>query len=248
MFQSIEPQVGASALVPHPNRLTLLGTPAEARFPPLCPNCGGHAAGKISCSKVFSRAAEDGPAQYVVTTADVSFCDACIAVHRSHESKPARFELLIASFSSVHVIGAVFPALAAIFLAKIALKDIAHGQVTRSLVELGFGAAAALIAWGQGWSVWRDRERFRVPPQTDVTKAFDFSDDTAPVFEARRFDCTMRDSGFANAFRMLNLENEYLPQSARAISDRRRSSVFLWIFGAVVAVTVLWGFFEDLFG
>ena len=248
MIQSIEPQQGASGLVPHPNRLTLRGAPADATFPPLCPNCGGNASRKISCSKVFSRAHVEGPSGYVVTTVAVAFCDGCIATHRAQEAKPSLIDILTTSFASMHMVGAVFPALAAIFLARIALGDLVHGRGMSSLVELGLCAVAGLIAWGGAWSVWRNRERFRVPPQTDVTKAFDFSDDTAPVFEARRFVCTMRDARFADAFRALNIENEYLPQSTRGIAERRRSSLFLWIFAAVVAVAVVLGVLDDLLG
>lgn len=247
MIRSIEPQEGASGLVPHHHGLTLRGTPADAKFPPLCPNCGGAASRTIACSKVFAREGDEGPSAYIVTTATVPFCDPCIATHRAQEVKPTAIETLKSSFASMHMVGAVFPALAALFLARLALGDLFHGRrLLPMLFELGLCALAALIAWGQGWAVWRDRARFRVPPQTEVTKAFDFSDDTAPAFEGGRFACTIRDGRFAEAFRRLNVESEYVAGSARAVAERRRSNLALWIVGGIVAIAVVRSLVEDL--
>ena len=81
-----------------------------------------------------------------------------------------------------------------------------------------------------------------------VTIAFDFSDDTAPVFESARYVYAMRNPTFANAFRALNIEHEYLPASPQAQAERRRSNRLLWIVGILLAVVGLWGLLQDLFG
>jgi hypothetical protein len=247
MIRSIEPQEGISMLVPHPHRLTLRGSPADAKFPPLCPSCGGGATSRLECAKVFRRSEPDSGMQYIVKRISVPFCQGCIASHRAQAVQPSLMDTLTASFASMHMLGAVFPALAAAFLVHIAIGDALRGSGTRGLVELGLGAIAALIAWGQGFAVWKQSERLRVPPQTEVTKSFDYSDDTSEVFEPARFICTMRDGTFANAFRLLNIDREWLALSPAAVAERRRSNVLTWIIVAVVLVVVAWNFLHDLF-
>lgn len=247
MIQSIEPQDNSSELAPHPHRLTLRGSPGSAEFPPLCPNCGSTATNKIAYAKVFRHTDSDGPTRYVVSSVSVPFCDPCIAIHRAQEVKPSLTSYLLSSFATMDMLGAVFPAMAALFLAYLALGDVIHGRGTRFLVELGIGAVFALIAWAQGHAVWRETERFRVPPQSDVTKAFDYSDDTAPAFESARFICTMRNDRFANAFRVLNIDREWLAKSPEALAERRRSNRLAWIFGVSLAAFVVWDLLHDLF-
>jgi len=243
-----EPQGNASELAPHPHRLTLRGAASGLQFPPLCPNCGGAAAERLSYAKVFSHADSDGPTRYVVSSIAVPFCGACIAKHRAQEVKRTLVSDLVSAFATMDMLGAVFPALAALFLLYLALGDMVHGRGTRMLVELGIGAVFGLIAWAQARAVWGQTEHLRVPPQSDVTIAFDFSDDIAPVFESARFVYAMRNPTFANAFRALNIEHEYLPASPQARAERRRSNRLLWIVGILLAVVGLWGLLQDLFG
>jgi hypothetical protein len=247
MFHSIEPQDDASALRPHPNRLTLQGSVASAAFPPLCPNCGNAAANRIAVAKVFRQTDSDGPTRYTVVTADVPYCDPCIAAHRAQEEKPSLVETVLSAFSTMEMLGAVFPALGALFLAWLALGDLLHGRGTRFAIELAIGAAFALVAWLQGRAVWHETERFRVPPLSPVTEAFDFSDDAAPAFESARFVCTMRDPRFAAAFRALNAGQEWQAGSPRAVAERARSNRLLWIFGAAIAAFAIWQVLRDLF-
>jgi hypothetical protein len=243
-----EPQGDVSELAPHLHRYTLRGAASGLQFPPLCPNCGSAAAERLSCAKVFSHSDSDGPTRYVVSSIAVPFCDACIAKHRAQEVKRTLMSDLISSFATMDMLGAVFPALAALFLLYLALGDLFHARGTRMLVELGIGAVFGLIAWAQARAVWEQTAHLRVAPQSDVTIAFDFSDDTAPAFESARFVCAMRNPAFANAFRVLNIEREYLPASAQAQAERRRSKRLLWIFGALLAAFALWSVLQDLFG
>lgn len=243
-----EPQGAASELAPHPHRFTLRGAASSLQFPPLCPNCGSAAAHRLTYAKVFRHADSDGPTRHVVSSIAVPFCDACIARHRALEVKRTLMSDVVSSFATMEMLGAVFPALAALFLLHLALGDMFHGRGMRMLVELGIGTVFGLIAWAQSRAVWDQTAHLRVLPQSDVTIAFDFSDDTAPAFESARFICAMRNPTFANAFRVLNIEREYLPASPRAQAERRRSNRLLWIFGALLAVFALWDVLHDLFG
>ena len=248
MIRSIEPQDDPSELQPHPHRSTLRGAPGAAAFPPLCPNCGQAAEGRIDVAKVFRQTDSDGPTRYTVASAAVPYCGRCIATHRSVEIVPSLFDTVLSSFIGLNMLGAVFPALGALFLAWLALGDIVHGRGTRFVVELGIGAVFALIAWAQGLAVWRENERFRVPPQSEVTKAFDFSGDIAPPFESARFVCTMRDARFAAAFAALNADRQYDAGSVAAVAERRRTNRLMWIGGAVLALVALWSIWKDGFG
>ena len=241
-------RMSSSELAPHPHRFTLRGTVGNLEFPPLCPNCGSAASERISYEKVFSHSDSDGPTRYVVSPIAVPFCSACIARHRAQEVKRTWMQDLISSFATMDMLGAVFPAMAAVFLVYLALGDLVHGRGLRMAVELGIGAVFGLIAWAQARAVWGQTEHLRVSPQSDVTTAFDFSDDTAPAFESARFTCSMRNPAFANAFRVLNIEREYLPASPQAQAERRRSNRMLWIFGALLAAFALWSVVSDLFG
>ncbi len=243
-----EPQDNASELAPHQHRYTLSGRLSSLQFPPLCPNCGSAAKKPLTYAKVFRQPDSDGPTRYVVTSIAVPFCDTCIARHRAQEEKRTMTSDLISSFATMDMLGAVFPALAALFLLYLALGDLFHARATRVLVELGIGAVFGLIAWAQSRAVWDQTQRFRVPPQSDVTIAFDFSDDTASAFESARFMCTVRHAAFADAFRVLNAGREYLPNSPQAQAERRRSNRMLWVFGALLAAFALWSVLRDLFG
>ena len=248
MFHPIEPQDNSSELQAHPHRLTLNGLPDGLAFPPLCASCGSGQAGTIQVAKVFREDDSDGPTRYVVRAASVPFCSPCIAAHRAAEVRPSLADNLVSSFVGLNMLGAVFPALGAAFLLWLALGDAAHGRGTRFLVELGLGAFFALIAWAQGGSVWRENARFRVPPQTEVTKAFDFSDDVSPVFEPARFVCTIRDGAFAEAFGRLHAGRLYHSGSGAAAAQRGRARRWTWIVGGVLAVFALWALAKDMFG
>ncbi len=238
MIRSIEPQESPADLAPNPHSITLRGRPAEASFPPRCPRCGKVASKSIGFSKVFLRSDGDS-SNYVIETVEVPFCDACIALHRRQEPRPSWFEQLRTGLGSMHIVGAIFPALAGLFLLHLAFGDLAHGPARRGGVELVIAAACAAIAWLQVRAVWQQTAHLRVLPQTEVTRAFDFSDDSSALFEGRRFVCTMRDEGFAQAFRLLNVQKEWKAQSPEAIAERRRSNWKTWALAAAIGVLLL---------
>jgi hypothetical protein len=240
----IEPQDGDSALAAHAHRFTLRGDPGSWDFPALCPNCGAAAPHQLVCSKVFRRTHSDSPNSYLVASVAVPFCDGCIARHRAQAQPPTPLRQVLSSFATGDMLGALFPGMAAAFVVWLALKDLFDGRVDRFLVMLavaGFGA----IAWFQRRHVWQETAYLRVPPQSDVTQAFDFSDDIAPAFESPRFVCTVRDARFASAFEALNRPREWVADSAAARADQRQANRKAWIVGAMVGVIALVGIVSD---
>jgi hypothetical protein len=236
----------AEATSPRPFNLTLRGRPGGAEYPPLCPHCGNAAAGKLDYAKVFVRS-DDDTTRHIVTRVSVPFCGPCIEAHHREEVKPSALQTLWTSFSSMHMLGAVFPAMAAVFVLHIVLGDLLHGNLPRATIELGIAAVFALIAYLQARAVWEMSEYLRVLPQTSVTRAFDFSDDASTAFEPERFNCTIENGRFANAFRALNIEREWLAQSAQTVAERRRANIYLWAFGAFLVVFGIWELIGDIF-
>lgn len=239
-----DPQDGASGLVPYAHRWTFSGLPGALQFPPLCPNCGQAAGQSLSYQKVFRRTDHDSPTRHVVRSVTVPFCGACIARHQAEDQAPTRLQNLLSSFSTAEMLGAVFPAIAAVFVAWLVLKDLAHGRWSSAGILLLVGLFFAGIAWFQRKHVWENTAHLRVPPQSSVTKAFDFSDDLSDVFESSRFTCTAHDATFAEAFAALNSERVWERSSPQAVAERRKANRAMWIFGAVLLLFALWSAFH----
>jgi hypothetical protein len=240
-------QDNESELVQHPHRMRLWGWPGSLEFPPLCPNCGATALRRIDYSKVFRHADDsDGPNTYVVTEVSVPFCDTCIAQHHAEMPVPNQWATLLSGFGgSGDMIGAVVFGIAAAFTGYHALDELLHlrmlnaGLLTALTLFLGF------IVRTMVKSEWSNTAYLRVPDQTSVTKAFDFSDSTGGAFEAVRFLCTMRDAGFATAFRDLNLQREYRPDSPRALADQKVAKRKFRFWAAVMAAIALYFMVKD---
>jgi hypothetical protein len=242
------PQDGPSELAEHGHRYVLRGEPGSLTFPPQCPHCGHVAARRLPCAKVFRRSDSDGPNEHVVVSLQVPYCDACIARHRAESRELGIWAKVLSSFSTAEMLGAVFPGIAAVFVLWLVLKHLLSGDLVVagvfSLLALFFASIALL----QRRQVWRATEHLRVPRQSDITRAFDFSDNVAPAFEPPRFVCSVRDPAFAQAFEQLNLDREWVPNSPAAKADRRKARLKTWAIGAVVGALALIGLLQEWVG
>jgi len=70
-----------------------------------------------------------------------------------------------------------------------------------TLEQVGFLVLAMLWC---GWIAWYCTRRLRMPPQTEITRAFDFDDWKGDFFIGRQRTYRIRSEAFANAFRALN--------------------------------------------
>lgn len=235
----IEPQDGDTGLASHPHRHTLRGDPGSLRYPPLCANCGGPESHRIRCTKVFRRTHGDDPTTYVTAHADVPFCAACANRHAAQSQPRTWWADVLSSFSTADMFGAVMPAIAAAFVVWLALKDAVAGHGVRVPWLLAIAAVFGLIAWLQRRHVWDATRHLRVPPQTDVARAFDFSDDVSGAFEPPRFVCTMRDARFADALLQLNADRVWVATSPQAVAEKRRAERRMWAVGGVVLLLFL---------
>jgi hypothetical protein len=148
---------------------------------------------------------------------------------------------LVTGFLSEMAIPMVLAGGTALFCAKeaaAALPDTAGAGVMGG-VALFFG----LIAAASARSSWASSRRLRVPPQTSVTLACDFSDDVSKPFDASRHVYAMRNSAFADALAAANRQEMWEPGSPRAARGRslRRLTLALAIAGA--AAWLLWKLF-----
>ena len=243
------PQGGEDDLVDHPQRFTLRGQPGETTFPLLCPNCGAAAQRRINVAKVFEDSGDDDTSRsFSVVSVAVPFCDPCIARHRSEERVPGTLANLLSSFADAHMFGAVFPGIAALFVAQLVLRDLLKGRFLVALVLLAVGTVFGLIAWFQGVSVWAKSAHLRVPKQTTVTEAFDFSDDVSAPFEPPRFVCTVRDARFARVLEAINQTQLWVPGSPTELADRKRANWKFRVGVVIVAVIAIAGLIDDWFG
>jgi hypothetical protein len=234
-MKCIDPQDGASGLLPHPHRVTLQCRPHALAFPPLCPNCGRPATQKIAYAKVFRRAN-----RFILSSAQVPFCDECCARHHAQEQPPDWRTTLLTLFSDADIFGAIFPGLGALFVLNLGLRDLWHGRFTATAVELGLGLFFGWIARGQAKAVLDRTAHQRVPPLSEVTEAFDFSDDVSDLLEPARVIYAMRDARFAAAFDALNRDKEWHTGGLEAGVTRRKASWAKWAIGALLLVAVLW--------
>lgn len=234
------PQLGdADSLAPHPHRLTLRGEPGGLRWPSLCARCGEAAAGTLSCSKAFRRTDYEGPAGFVITSADVPFCGPCIARHHAALSPPPKWLQWAANLASHETLGAALLAATALFIGYLGLKFLWRGDALGAATLIGLATVFAGFARIQGRQAWAATSHLRIAPQSEVTRAFDFSDNVAPAFEPPRFVCTVRDARFAAALRALNLEQEWKRNSPAAQADRQAASRRMWWVGAAVVAVAL---------
>ena len=199
-----EPQTSACDLAPHPYRVALRGQLHQLRQPPLCAFCGAGADRCIPVLKVFrDPGGGDGVTGYCVDTAAVPYCPSCTARH-GHErrvlSPIQRVAVSLATGLTVSAVGSVFMAFVLLPAAWRALWM--PGFPLPLAVVLAFAAIAASSLAG----AWRETARRRVPPQTEVTRAFDFSPTGAPLFGELGFVCSIRNADFARAFVAANQE------------------------------------------
>lgn len=245
MSERFRPQERDTRLVPHPYRYTFRGEPTSLTFPPLCPRCGATASTHIACAKVFARTYSDSPTTYVTTTVLVPFCGDCAREHTAQAPTYSWWADLVSSFST-ELMGAVAWAFGAVFFVYLGAKQVLRRDLLEAAMMFGI---AALIGWsarGMQRIAWRDLQYRRVPPQTDLTSAFDFSDDLSSVFESARFACTVRDARFAEALAQLNADRLWAASSPEVQIEQRSARRKLWVaFAAFVLLALLLSLFTD---
>lgn len=211
--------------------MELWGEVGGVRFPPLCANCGSPAHHRLAYKKQFIRVSDsDTPNAWVTCVVRVPFCDPCIEKHQTEGPGPSMPANILAWLvSGTYLLGAVAFGIAAAVAGYYALRRLGQNDLKFFYAFSLLGGFLLLPAWAM-YSALRDgTEAIRTELQSNMTKAFDFSDSTSAPFRAPTFVCTMRDERFALAFRELNQSLEFDPAGRAAQIDRVHASRKFWI-------------------
>lgn len=230
------------ALASHPFQVELRGSLDSLAWPAVCASCGATAAERIMVRKVFprpryrSRRRRVGMATYAVASAHIPFCAACAERHRELATRRSPASRMV----GVLLTPLLIPIVGSAYFGNIVL---------RSALDVPPGDPGAGIAWGLTalfaviflWSVfaaWHATRPGRVEPQTDVTRACDFSDDVSQLFEEERRIYTMRDATFADAFYAANRDRNWT--AADDARSSRRLAATLAVAGVAALAVWLW--------
>jgi len=230
------------ALAQHPFQVELRGSPGSLAWPAVCASCGAAAAERIKVRKVFprpryrGRRRRVGMATYAIASARIPFCAACAERHR---------ELVPRRSSASRMVGVLLTPL----LIPVVGSAYFGNVVLRSALEVPPGDAGFGIAWGltalftvillwSAFAAWHATRPGRVEPQTDITRACDFSDDVGQLFEGERRIYAMRDATFADAFYAANRDR--LWTAADDARSSRRFAAALAVAGVAALAVWLW--------
>jgi hypothetical protein len=223
-------------LPPDAHRVDLTGSPRRLKWPGICPNCGGPASERIPISKIFRPVAgvEAGSGPDFVTRIDVPFCTACAERQRHLAQPPGVFDGWLAVFTSPLVISFGFATAFAVIAFRV-WAGMSADEVWAKLAGLALVAFFVLVA---AWSVvaaWRSARFFRVPRQTEITRAFDFSDNLGNLVAGQRRAYAIRNAAFAEAFATAN-HDHLVTDEVRTRAERRNTvAVVLLLAGVFVA-------------
>jgi hypothetical protein len=239
-----EPQQRALGLADNPHRVEMSGRPEEFVWPDVCPNCGAEASNTIRIEKVFYRAhrISDDPSYHVITGMDVPFCDPCAERHLLEEPGMTPLQRRMSTLMTPYAIPMSFSALAVLFCLKEALAD--PTDTTGLAVMGGMALFFFLISYGSWRASRTATRRLRVPAQTSVTLAFDFSDDLSEIFDESRRIYAVRNEAFATEFESLNSARVWEPGAPVARVARARRKVVYYAVAAIAIATTVWGWLQ----
>jgi hypothetical protein len=223
------PQSRDRDLAQHAHRLELRGDPTDFVWPDVCPACGAPARDRLGVQKVFVRRHRGRGAgtRYAVTSLTVPFCEKCVDRHHAETRPMAPLRRVLTYFQSLLII----PVAGAAYLASVTLPAAAGTTADEPAGRWGWGlvAAFAAICVASLIAMVPATRRFRVPPQTSITRAFDYSDELGNVVEGRRRVYAIQNGGFAERFASVNGE------LAWTMEQEQRG---LWRVGVVAGVAI----------
>ena len=212
------------------HRVELTGPPRTLAWPGMCPNCGAPAAERIEVRRIFRRGSRHRPWRYIIgPRVAVPFCAACAEQHRRELSPITARELLVRCLLNplwIAVAGATTFAVISYQPAVVGTRGNPGHWVGVAL----FGTLVLTAAYGV-FAVWDSTKLLRVPPPTDVTRAFEFSDNLN-ILLGERHVYAIRNSAFAEALAAANRGRLWTD------ADRKRYGVVTTV-ATVVVITAL---------
>ena len=241
--RSFVPQIrdlGLARKAPH--RVELAGSTRQLRWPPLCPGCGGAASERLPITKVFlrdwrrRRKDVDDVTLSAFRTIHVPFCGACASRHRGLLQRISVVRRILSCFTTIQIVPlaiAIFAVLLYVFPWLLGSAAAIVARPTRPPQAAGLAAFAALFAA----VAWYQTRRTRIPPQTDVTTTFDFSDNLGNVVRGEHRIYAMSNARFAEAFKAANADRLWTDE--RRGRGARREVVAAIIGGALLVAALV---------
>lgn len=172
----------------------------------------------------------------MIAAVKVPFCAGCIAQHRAEAETATPVARALSYLNTVLVLPMIFSIIAIVVTLRwtLAMRRDDPAQ----LIPLAMTAFFVIVFLASAAGAVRETARLRVPPQTDVTVACDYSDDISAPFDAERRVYAIKDPAFAESFAASNRDRVWTP--TMAASSRRRSMVVAAVLFALVAGAWLW--------
>ena len=205
-------RVAAQSLAPHTFRLELRGAPNDLAWPRICAYCGAGASEQITVRKASRRrrgrrSRGSGLSDFKVASAPVPFCAGCAQEHRATVQRPTTLGVLFGFLFHPLII----PVIGAGYFLPITFRAARGLSLTEPAGQIGWGLFALMlfiIVWTTVlW--WRTTTPSRLEPQTEITRACDFSADVSQMFEGERRIYAMRNETFAQAFEAANADRRW---------------------------------------
>jgi len=234
-----------AALIPHPHRLELRGSPESLVWPDVCAYCGSASGERIRVSKAFYRRSYSGrgfsgPFNYRIHTVDMPFCPPCASRHRETVARPSpftRWRSFLLNPAHIATIGCL------VLFFKIAPDafDVA-ARGAEIWVAWGLPAVMALGAlWTIGIVWWMTRPD-RLEPRTEITEACDFSGSVVAPFEHARHLYALRNQAFATALADANRDRVWTDADQKRMWSRSAVVSVIVLGGLIIARVLLWYF------
>jgi hypothetical protein len=247
MSESFKPQQGERELVANPYRYELNAAPGALELPSLCARCAALATDRLTFAKVFRLGTRQGHIRYEVLHATIPCCPACQAQHLAEAPPRSAWSKLATMILSEAFLVALFPGAVGAFLLWLAVHGFGSGARDRGSMLASVGALFALLAVVMASRARSTTVRRRVPPLTSVTRAFDFSNNVAALFEPPRYVYALANEKFARAFIAANGERAWDPKGPTAERAARKRSIYAILVWTLIAAWVLWEIADAVF-
>jgi hypothetical protein len=208
----------------------LVGPLEGLSFPPLCAACGAKATQALDIPKWFLRRYEERDDEHVYAEARVPFCARCVELHDRERAQQRQVPAYRYPGIVDHFLPAMWLAIG-LFMFSVGARAVGNGPLV-VLVVGALGLFFLLLGIGVLVGAWRVPWYERVPPQTSVTRAFDYTDDESDVFEPPRRRYYIANPEFAAQFEALNQNRQWDP---RGLAARRAK----WKWAVTIVVLIL---------
>jgi len=204
-----------SALAPHPHRLELRGSLSAIAWPEICAHCGTPASERIVVKKAYRPlprrhgSGSGGMRAYRISSASIPFCGNCATTHRSTVKSPSIAKMAMHLFLNPLII----PVIGFVWLASVVLKAFPNEPIPAIGWFPGWGvyvALAAAVAWCV-YVLWTSTATSRIDPQTEITRACDFSENVSGWLEKERRIYALANKSFADRMAAMNADRVWTP-------------------------------------